>query len=355
MGLSIEERLSKFYWSMTYWRHSINRLADELSQSRMLTCPKPYAEETVRGWVARIDRIVGKCVTQSDNNSLYWIMGSNEANYKSLFEEYYSLGYQNQFEQQTASYGSLAWVKEHYDLTMVAQKWTDKEFHMRDATIIAAMWWDAYRYIAALLYPINRYNDGLFQSVIVEFTELVGEMINCRYHIMNDGSMSDRYASVHELGRSIDQSREIEHVLLCKYRVFKDKLQKAEHEVIHNLRGAEYEKAYYADQFDVASIVTEVESMSLVDTKEYLETMYRESEQKNSECHQKKAEKEQKRTYLMGKSIRSYEELLKVIEDPNVLESDYNVARRELDSAYGCWVGDFASRVNKNKKKNTKK
>jgi hypothetical protein len=86
MGLSNEERLYRFFYRCVLWKRCLEKLRDSLKEQ-----PLKEGYKTVQGRLDRIDLIVGRQISCLDTNTVYWILGPNDTNFRSLFQSPYNI------------------------------------------------------------------------------------------------------------------------------------------------------------------------------------------------------------------------------------------------------------------------
>ena len=276
MGLSDEERLTKFFWAMQGWRKKLCKFADSFKQgdtTSMYTSEKK--RDVVRGWVRELDRLVGLCLRKTDFSSAYWLMGPNEDSFAGLMGEAYSLD----VDASPDSYAhlddperlSVRWWLYEADYAEAADR-LQRGRQKHDGLRELAAWWDCYSYFAAVMYPVWRYQDAFFPAgVRGGLTRLVGEMVNRRFEV--------------SVGDYNGDAARMERYLLLKHRAVVLLLEKESN--------SRHGDAYFREEFDGSAVYEKVAGMSAKDLKSFFDEEskrkwewdkeYREGEMKKSE------------------------------------------------------------------------
>ncbi len=203
MGLSNEERFTKFFWAAGHWRDALESLEYKVDEDKR---PK------VRNWIQTVDQLVGRThLRVSGSGGLHWLIGENSDNFLSFMLDEHSIEYpQRSIEDVLGAetkYDSAAWWSEHVTYGRLADHLTRHPFKAQPGLFAIAAWWDAYGYMTALHYPMKRYDDELFgKDVLASFEQLCGEIINERFEVCF-GGMSERATLV-------------EQYLLAKHKLF---------------------------------------------------------------------------------------------------------------------------------------
>lgn len=207
MGLSNEERLAKFSWAGLWWRRALVDLHK--------ATPK-LKQRIVRQWIVKLDEIVGLVIRQSNTNTAFWLMGSNDTAFQHAIAPDYGLDRLaseepdpldvKQFHHESAR----AW-QDRFDLPFFVGRLNESVFGYtrQDGLRTLAAFWHQWRYVDALLYPVYRYRDGFFPREARRLlTRLIGEMASRRLEICYD---YDDPIDKQDLARH-------EHAMLAKFR-----------------------------------------------------------------------------------------------------------------------------------------
>lgn len=212
MGLSNEERFSKFFWGVEGWRRELMKLSAEVLDSQAVYKGSETCKEVVADWIRRIDLMTGLVHRANGNGGIYWLAGEGDSCLRALLSDPYLLkadahpeGYAlptPHKDESAAGWGDA-------DFSMTASRLEFPPFKSREGVKALAQWWDAYGYLSHIAYPIYRYDDDLFTPEVKRvFTELSGEIINRRFDVC--------------FSYWVDKSdhERVERYLLLKHRAF---------------------------------------------------------------------------------------------------------------------------------------
>jgi len=250
MGLSNEERVTKFLWCMLGWRKKVVELQESVSRQRR----GDKARGVTAKWVKTIDHLTGQVVRGANRNSAYWIMGENEGSFHGLMSQPYDIrsdaepsGYEGLPEGE---YEAVQWWQDNADFSFVAQRLVFPPYKGHEGLDSLAKWWDQHGYVSAVVYAVWRYQDGLFSPKIRrEFEVLVGEMTNRRFEVCFS-----------EHGVEAKTQHKMETYLLLKSKAFHLMLR----DETKNLKG----EAYFKRKFDGYKLFEKVAAMSAKDLKD---------------------------------------------------------------------------------------
>lgn len=348
MGLSDEERVSKFYRAMCGWRRSLVKLQNvHLPEAMSYEQPRYSAE--VGSWIATLDDIVGMQIERTNTNSAYWIFGSNENGYRSHFENTYGLGNRPSIEEKSKR-DSLSWWISHTDIVIVAAQLNGHPFSHNSWVAYFAAWWEQWNWVDAILYPVRRYEDNVFsEKVKAALTRLIGEMANRRYDMFSEHTVSDE---------NVDECCATESALLAKYRLvhllFTKESSKIWKLVRNDKQRLAMRKKEYEDRFDGHALIARVGKMSLFEVKSLLdaeeERLYNErskQDKKRFEEEQEKKKKDPKYDGILGPPTRTKEELRRIWDTSLDLE-ECRKAAEELEHygvSWGGWEAAAKARI----------
>lgn len=272
MGLSSEERISKFFWSAQGWRKKLGALKEAVGHNPTShTSGREYADEIVHEWIRELDWMVGYVQQHSGNpGNVFWILGEGDKSLQGLRSDPYSL--RRDAEPPDAAlqkihgppeYETARWWSEEADHEMTAARLEFYPFKSHPHLHALAVWWDMYGYISSMAYPIFRYDDGLFSPSITDrFYRLSGEMINRRFDVV--------------FGTDTDNVERTEQYLLLKHRAFHMLL----HKETEKLQG----NAYFETKFDGYKLYERVAQMSAKELSDLFEAE-REARYKQSRAY----------------------------------------------------------------------
>jgi hypothetical protein len=360
MGLSNEERIKKFFWSAMWWRRRLQILVEAL-HGRGQDCrdlKNPTGAKVVEGWVSRLDHIVGRMIVRTNFTGGYWLLGSNEDSFQELCGDQYGLGNYSKPEDgerfsidRTAEYGSL----KHWQtmgFAELARKLSSSKFSQQhhDEMLITGMWWDQFRYVDSLLYPVDRYADGLFADIRDDLVQLLGEMTARRMDIQ-----LDRYA-VGSDRSDMATNCMVEQALLCKHKVLMHLLDDAEKQQdpprntanatkLSEQARAKWQKRYealYTGSFDILPLVEQVGTMSLAEVEAFLsarsQQKYAEKRTYQDEQHDKNEKKRHPFSGLTGPMARTEKEIQHILDtttDGQAYEKAYQERYRVYNTSGG--------------------
>lgn len=357
MGLSNEERISKFYNTMRYWRADIIALRNSIDRQTGRN-----ARRRVAAWITELDEIVGLMISSKDSNSAYWILGPNDSNYRSFFQSQHGLGAWQKVrtgnpdddwnigEDPHAKVQSLSfeWWSKQVTIVDFARRITDDRYDSQHnhIAIITAAWWTQWDWVDALLYPLNRYQDNCFpRAVHKRVSRLIGLMANTRYSLLSesqDGTVSDYYENV---------IRGVEQALLCKWRVFCLMMNTASNEITKGKMGADYIKATRTDKFDCEAIIGRIAGMNLAQVQKFLdddehakyERQYHgsngggdDSNNGSDNGSDNGSKKKPKPNGIFGPDARTQKQLLEIVHNGTV-RKEVEEAADELASVYSTY------------------
>lgn len=289
MGLSNEERISKFFWTAMGWRRALSALALKVGDERVSWYTDERAEAVVRGWIADIDTMVGTVHLKTGNRgNVFWLLGEGDSTLRGLVADTYGLGRDaappSPFDlSKEPEYESVRWWSEKADHAFTAGRLVFPPFKGHKGLEQIALWWDAYGYMSGLGYPLNRYEDKVFPDAVHErFTALCGQIINRRFEVCFGSDTSD-------------EGVRVEQYLLCKHNIF------------HALLDEETKKRkgddYFKKKFNGYALYERVATMSAKDMHEFFEKQSKAKwdwERKYNETERKKKEAQPKPDGLFG-------------------------------------------------------
>lgn len=293
MGLSNEERLSKFFWSMQDFRSKLHDFAERLPDERTSVYTSERARDVARGWVAQVDLLVGLLLRRTNRGgSTYWLMGEGEQSLGALRSETYQLSHDAEPDSygilREAEYETVSWWRENADHAMAADRLQFSGFKKRDGLVSLAKWWDLYGYFSAVLYAMDRYDDALFPQAVQDgFIRLIGEMTNRRFEVC--------------YGYAQDDHAKQEMYLLLKLKAF------------HLLLSEEEKKRkgddYFKKKFDGYALWEKVAKLSAKDMKALFDGEQERKWKWEREYRATEAEKkEEKADGLFGPKVPSEED-----------------------------------------------
>lgn len=334
MGLSSEERMLKMFGAFCGMRRSLLRLR----KTTVRDGGRSHVGTTiVDDWVRQVDMLVGLMIEKLNTNGLYWLMGSNETSVISLYSMHYDLGRQNmlidhdgQFERGTLGH---YYFRGERSLSDLARCWTSEShgFSDNDQIRTLAAFWDTFAYVDALLYPLNRYDDGLFSQAVHDgLLRLSGEMLNRRF------SLNSWYNEDHE---DVSALVDLEKALLCRFKLFNAELD-----------------TVFAGQpdmkqpFDPKPLIRKVGRMTLSKVKQALD-------EADSTKWERQHKQEPKKEPLVGilTDVPEEEELQKII-DESMDRAAVEDAVQDMSTYYSTimssdWKDRFEKKTKKAKKK----
>ena len=209
VGLSNEERLTKFFWNALGWRRKLSRLATVVGDARVSSFTSEEAATVVTGWIATVDTLVGAVHLAGGGGSAYWLTGESEQSLCAMLADPYLLENASQPPPETPT-ETLNWWDTAANYSFTAGRLVFPPFKGHEGLAQLARWWDCYGYMSALWYAINRYEDGVFKSEVRErFTRLCGEIINRRFEVCFGQFNEDN-----------DEPARVEQYLLTKHNIF---------------------------------------------------------------------------------------------------------------------------------------
>ena len=290
MGLSNEERYTKFFWSAMGFRRNLAELAQRVGDERVDWTTDERCGAIVRGWVRTMDHMVGEMHQKTaGGGSAYWLMGESETSLRGLLSEPYNLRVDAEPETfilaTEPEYETVGWWSRKADHSMTADRLQGHPYQSHKGLKELALWWDAYGFLSALSYPLNRYKDKCFpKSIHKAFTQLSGEMINRRFEVC--------------FGAADDDAPRIEQYLLVKHNAFHSLLE----EEMKKRQGDDYLKK----KFDGYKLYEQVAKMTAKDLSDHFEkkrdAKY-EWERKYHADEEKKREANPKASGLFGPKV----------------------------------------------------
>lgn len=332
MGLSDEERLSRFYFGATRFRKHLKHLKSILRRADNGTI------KLVDGYIEELDLIVGMVIQKSDSTSSFWFAGMPEDSYASLFHgEGKDLAQAGLPDEPDLPFwvkeGSLGEFIREYDLVWLAEHSCQHLNEWDEITCKAlAMWWTAWEEIGNFFYAVNRYHDDLFgEEVKTRLLRLVGRMANGRYRLTGDGYEES----------DTKKANQIEQLLLGRHQAFQVALQ--------------IERTRLGDQADIKpfdrwDFLEAFQSKSLFDIHQMLEG-FRAKEREQKYESQKPGP--DKHSGLHGPPMPTRAELEKTIDttgDRVACEK----AVKQLEVLYNCCIGGWERRFDKGAKNGPK-
>lgn len=344
MGLSVGERREKFHWSIMGLRRKLVDLAEILEgKTGEYSCKMSDNAKLVRSWVDMIDHIVGVHIVNTNFNSAYWILGSNSEGFRSLWEKPYDLGnigakeHKDELNIYNPNYGTYAWWDDSSTLVDFAKLLCGDDFNNdhRSEILVISHWWDAFAWVDSVLYGIFRYEDDAFKEIHDSLYRLIGQMVNYRYDIMVAYRAEDL----------TDKSRNIEHALLCKYRIFRDLVKKernAAEKRFNKKNGTTGWFKTFTERMEIGPIIEQIGKMSMAATERALKEMENETYKRNRECRNKEYDKKKKDKPdgLFGPSPRERAVLEKIMGTTTNRE-EFEAARLEMENVYNIFGGGW--------------
>lgn len=281
MGLSNEERLSRFFWLMQDFRAKLHDFAERLSVERTNVYTTERVQAVARGWVEQADRLVGLLLRRTNRGgSTYWFLGEGEQSFGALRSEPYELTYDAEpnayAASQDAEYETAHWWADNADYAMAADGLQRSGFKRRPELVLLAKWWDLYGYFSAILYVMDRYDDDLFpQEVQDGFVQLMGEMTNRRFEVCYGCDSANQECAKQE------------YYLLLKFKAFRLLLQQE----TKPLKGDDY----FKKKFDGYALWDKVAKMSAKDLKKLFDEEQERKSNWESEYRAKEFEKKEKK------------------------------------------------------------
>ncbi len=231
MGLSSEERFSKSFASLAGLRRALLVLHAEVRGE-----DKAETSQTriVLAWVEAVDRIAGLVVEKLNTTSTYWLLGRSRTNVESLYSHTYSLGRVNYEMKSGTEPGTLGYVYFGHNgtgLLETARFWTNQSAGFTDdpGVRVLAAFWEAFAWLDALLYAVNRYDDGLFPEHQKDaIRRLFGEMLLRRFALVTGYYETDPH--------DVAEWHQVEQVLLCRHRLLMAEIDEATTAASNKLR-----------------------------------------------------------------------------------------------------------------------
>lgn len=288
MGLSNEERMTKFLWCMQGWRKKVVDLQESLGRK------EEKSRRVVGSWVKRIDGMTGEIVQGANRNSAYWLLGENEGSFHGLMSNPYDLRSDAEPDSYSvmgeSKYETAGWWSSEVDFSFVASRIVFPPYKSHEGLAQLAKWWDQHGYVSAIIYPVWRYDDDLFSKRVKnEFQKLIGEMTNLRFEVCFS-----------EYGDKTDQHR-IETYLLLKSKAFHLLLQQE----TKKLKGA----AYLEKKFNGYALFKKVAAMSALDLKNLFDAESKRKWDWDRKYHKDEdAKKVEKASGLFGPVVKKKEE-----------------------------------------------
>ena len=307
MGLSSEERVSKTYWQLMWWRRSLVALHEAMPHE---WSHQRTARTVVNSWIGRVDLITGRLIAKRDANGAYWILGSSDDNYRSHFDV---LEVFNEPQEKRAEYNSHH-AFENMDIVEFVRRLSEGthfESPVRDRARVVAAWWTAWQHIDALLYPVYRYDDGLFPaSFHDELCTLFGEIANRRYEIIEGGHQKD----------DVRDELLVEQAVLSKWKLFHIRLEQDDpwKKLTKKQRaGADHNKVLRHRPFPGYALIEEIGKMTLAQVA-YALKKHKDDEYKRKNAWDKTQREQDAKKFpridgVLGPKMRSYEELERIV------------------------------------------
>lgn len=349
MGLSNEERLSKTYWQLMWWRRSLVSLRDDMPNE---WSKQKEARAAVDGWISRVDRITGRLIAKRDATGAYWFSGSKDDNYRSHFDvlEFFNVPKDERYEYN--SYESF----ERMAMTEFVRRLSEGAFkteYYNQARVVAA-WWTMWGYVDAILYPVYRYDDDLFPSSFHDdLCTLFGEIANRRYEIIAANDDKD----------DVRAELLVEQATLSKWKLFHIRLEAADPwKTLSDKKRGTYDEVKRRKPFPGFEMIEEIGKMSLAQVKDALkkheDAEYKSRAKWNKQQADEEAKKPKKIDGVLGPQMRTAEELHRIV-DTSLDRAEAIAAGEELSNVhhtYANWEAQVDARLNPKKaKKKTKK
>jgi hypothetical protein len=357
MGLSSEDRIKKFFWSTMWWRRRLQLLVEALN-GRGQDCrdlKNLTGAKVVEGWLARLDHLIGRILVKTNFTGAYWLLGSNEDSFQELCGESYGLGNYSKPEKggrlidRTAEYGSLKYWQS-MGFAELARKLSSNKFSRQyhDEMLVTGMWWDQFRYVDSLLYPVDRYDDGLFDRIRDDLVQLLGEMTARRMEIQQDKdeALQDR--------SDFTDNCMVEQALLCKHKVLMYLLADAEKQQVpprkpngklSESERAKWQKRYeelYTGDFDIGPLIEQVGVMSLAEVETFLDQRssqeYDDKQKFRNEQYEKDEKKRHQFSGLTGPRARTEKEIEHILDTTTDAQA-YEKAYKERQHVYNTSGG----------------
>lgn len=289
MGLSNEERLTKFFWAAKSWRSRLVDLQEQIGRK------EKESKAVVGDWIRRIDLLVGEVMLQTNRNSAYWLFGENDGSVAHLLAQDYDLRQYAEPDSYATmpetAYESISWWQDNVDHFFLVGRLQGHPFSSHEGINALARWWDAYAYISALIYPMWRYHDDLFpRKVQQQFKRLCGEMLNRRFEVCFP-----------TCGTPDEEQYKLELFLLMKLRAF-HLLLKTE---TKNWKG----KRYLEKKYPGYELLERVGKMSALDLHNLFEKEQKRKWDWDRKYHRdEEAKKVKKESGILGPLVKKQED-----------------------------------------------
>lgn len=351
MSVTNHQRLTQFFWATTQWRAGLYVLARALrgQDDDCRNLENKAGAALVDGWVAQLDRIVGRVVVDTNYSDLEWLTFAKHASFHSLFNSPAGLanltlnetGAQAQF-RYAPDYGSLRYWQ-GMSFTALAKKLTTGKFSQQyyDEMVTCGMWWDQFRYVDTVMYAVDRYKDDLLANVRNDLLQLIGEMVACRLYLQSYESMTNT--------TDVTTATMVERALLCKYEVLMHLLVDAEKQTFplqphaKMTPAARKKRKQQADElftgdFDVYPLIDQVGKMSLAEVESFLHRRTRKDYEQTEQRYSDDDEKTYTYSGLLGPYARTQTELDRILNTTTDAQ-EYESAYRERLYVYNTFGG----------------
>lgn len=282
MGLSNEERILKFFWAASGWRKALYLLANKVGDERV-NYTDERAENIVKGWIRELDWMVGY-VQQARGNpgNVFWLLGEGDDTLQGLLSDPYGIE-QDLTPQEVVfdepKYETVRWWAQEADYAFTARRLQFPPFQQHEKLEALALWWDAYKYMGGVAYPLFRYDDKLFGAEMNErFFILCGQIINRRFEVCFGGEDS--------------KNMKTERYLLWKHAAFHTLLLEAE--------GKLKRDDYFKKRFDGYALYEQVAKMEPKDLHEMFERVQKQKDARERKFRDDRAKREPKPDGLFG-------------------------------------------------------
>lgn len=195
MGLGNEERFEKALYTLL-------GMLGQLDTREYTTWKDDWAKEHVDAVRESATQLLGMIVQRLDTTSAYWLMGESSSGLRSLTCEFFraedSQDYFNMLMDDDSDRGGHGMSLANFSGRL--------GFNRHPGMKELADWWELWAYIPAILYPVNRYEDRLFNKEFKqELNRLIASMMQLKQRLV--------------AYKDLDQK---EKVLLLKYSFFDD-------------------------------------------------------------------------------------------------------------------------------------
>lgn len=208
MGLTSEERLTKFYWRMTYVQRHLGAMRDAIPKD--MEHQWSHARGLVDRWSTAVNMMSGEMVKATDSSGLYWFLGSPEGDFRSSWADPFYLDRDDDLSLDGIPGDGFRNKMSEWSYREAAETWATPGDRTR--AIMIGAWWDMWTQIGGTLYTVFRYKDALFDPISDNLKLWIGDLVNNRHYFATPQTYAREL-----LNADYSRLAEVERALLCRY------------------------------------------------------------------------------------------------------------------------------------------